>query len=55
MRERFYESAESEMSRGRGLRWSVVKGIVFREPHMNVGVCYVILLYSGVFVFSFDI
>lgn len=36
MRERFYESEESEMKRGRGLRWSVVKGIVFREPHMNV-------------------
>lgn len=36
VRERFYESEESEMKRGRGLRWSVVKGIVFREPHMSV-------------------
>lgn len=36
VRERFYESEQSEMKRGRGLRWSVVKGIVFREPHMSV-------------------
>lgn len=49
------ESEESEVKRGRGLRWSVVKGIVFREPHMSVCMSCYFTLFRCVFVFSFDI